>query len=116
MAKIEIDSKLNRDEIIQKCCVMIRTSIDFKQPRMNQIKEIEDMLSYKLQPALKGRLNVPFDGVIMNGFIDTLLSQTNKPPLPKQTSTSQTNKQTNKQTNNKHFTSETNKPDRKSVV
>jgi hypothetical protein len=80
MAKIEIDANLNKDEIIAKCCTMVKTCVDFKQARMNQIKEIEDMLSYKLQPALKGRLNVPFDGVIMNGFIDTLLSQTNKPP------------------------------------
>jgi hypothetical protein len=47
---------------------------------MQQIKEIEDMLAYKLQPALKGRLNIPFDGVIMNGFVDTLLSQVNNPP------------------------------------
>lgn len=70
---------LDKDAIIGKCCKMVLNSTNFKQPRMAQIKEIEDMLAYKLQPALKGRLNVPFDGVIMNGFIDTLLSQNNKP-------------------------------------
>lgn len=72
--------EISKDDLTKKAVKMVKNCIDFKQPRMKQIKEIEDMLAYVLQPALKGRLNVPFDGVIMNGFIDTLCSQNNKPP------------------------------------
>lgn len=55
-------------------------SADFKQPRMVEILDNEDMYNYKLRPALQGRLNVPFDGVVMAGFIDTLVAQVNRPP------------------------------------
>lgn len=61
--------------LTEVACKRVKAWIDFSQPRMNQIREIEDILAYKLQPALKGRINVPFDGIIMNGFKDTLLSQ-----------------------------------------
>lgn len=73
-------TKEKKDEITAIACKQVKACIDFKQPRMEQIKEIEDMLAYKLQPTLKGRLNVPFDGVVMNGFIDTLLAQANSTP------------------------------------
>jgi hypothetical protein len=62
---------------------MVKNCVDYKQPRMNAIKVIEDMLAYKLQPALKGRINVPFDGVLMNSFIKTLCAQSNRPPTVK---------------------------------
>ena len=71
---------VNKDKITAIACKQVRACVDFKQPRMEQIREIEDMLAYKLQPTLKGRMNVPFDGVVMNGFIDTLLAQANTAP------------------------------------
>lgn len=73
----EID-KIDKDEATRVATKMLKTCVDFKQPRMAEIREIEDMLAYKLKPALAGRLNVPFDGVVMNGFIDTLTAQENK--------------------------------------
>lgn len=77
--KVEITQEF-KDKVTAIACKQVRACVDFKQPRMKQIQEIEDMLAYKLQPALKGRLNVPFDGVVMNGFIDTLLAQANSSP------------------------------------
>lgn len=58
----------------------LETSAQFKQPRMLEILDNEDVYNYKLRPALQGRLNVPFDGVVMAGFIDTLVAQVNRPP------------------------------------
>lgn len=68
-------SKDLADKLTEIACKRVKAWVDFSQPRMNQIREIEDILAYKLQPALKGRINVPFDGIILNGFKDTLLSQ-----------------------------------------
>lgn len=70
----QVDDTL-RDKLTAIAVKRVRACIEFKQPRMVQIREIEDMVAYKLQPALKGRLNVPFDGIVMNGFLDTLVSQ-----------------------------------------
>jgi hypothetical protein len=75
-----MDNTIDKDAITAIAVKMTKNAVDYKQPRMNQIKVIEEMLAYKQQPALKGRINVPFDGVIMNGFIDTLCSQVNKFP------------------------------------
>lgn len=58
----------------------LETSAQFKQPRMLEILDNENVYNYKLRPALQGRLNVPFDGVVMAGFIDTLVAQVNRPP------------------------------------
>lgn len=58
----------------------ILTSAEFKQPRMVEIMDNEDVYNFKIRPALQGRLNIPFDGVIMAGFIDTLVAQVNRPP------------------------------------
>lgn len=56
----------------------LETSKNFKQPRMLEILDNEDVYSYKLRPALQGRLNIPFDGVILSGFIDTWVAQNNR--------------------------------------
>lgn len=58
----------------------LETSALFKQPRMVEILDTEDVYNFKLRPALQGRLNVPFDGVVLAGFVDTLVAQVNKPP------------------------------------
>lgn len=47
----------------------------FKQPRMDKLKLIEEMYAMKERPALVGRFSVPFDGVILRGYIDTLISK-----------------------------------------
>ena len=58
----------------------LMTSAQFRQPRILEILDNEDVYNFKLRPALQGRLNVPFDGVVMAGFIDTLVAQVNRPP------------------------------------
>lgn len=73
------DAKI-ADEIALKARKQLTTSQNFKQPRVVEILDTEDVLNFKLRPALQGRLNVPFDGVILNGVVDTLVSEVNHPP------------------------------------
>lgn len=68
------------DDIAKIAQKQILTSATFKQPRMVEIMDNEDVYNFKLRPALQGRLNIPFDGVVMAGFIDTLVAQVNRPP------------------------------------
>lgn len=68
------------DEIVLIAQKQITTSRNFKQPRIIEILDSEDVYAFKLRPTLQGRLNVPFDGVVMSGFIDTLVAQVNRPP------------------------------------
>lgn len=67
-------------EIAKIALKQLQTSEKFKQSRVTEILDTESILAYKLKPTLQGRLNVPFDGVLMNGFIDTFVSQVNLPP------------------------------------
>lgn len=74
------EGKVDADEIALIAQKQIFTSAQFKQPRMVEVLDNEDMYNFKLRPALQGRLNVPFDGVVMAGFVDTLVAQVNRPP------------------------------------
>lgn len=73
-------SKDIADQIVAVAQKQLETSTNFKQPRVVEILDNEDVYNFKLRPALQGRLNVPFDGVVMAGFIDTLVAQVNRPP------------------------------------
>jgi len=66
------------DEIARIAKKQVDTSRLFKQPRMLEILDNEDVYNFKLRPALQGRLNVPFDGVVMSGFVDTWVAENNK--------------------------------------
>lgn len=66
------------DAITQIAKKQIETSRNFKQPRMVEILDNEDVYNFKLRPTLQGRLNVPFDGVVLSGFVDTWVAQNNK--------------------------------------
>lgn len=68
------------DEITKIAKKQLTTSQNFKQPRMLEIIDNENVYNFQLKPALQGRLNVPFDGVVLSGFVDTLVAQVNKPP------------------------------------
>ena len=57
------------------------TSRLFKQSRVTDILDTEDVYNFKLRPALQERLNVPFDGVVLSGFIDTWVAENNRPIL-----------------------------------
>lgn len=58
----------------------LQTSENFRQPRLQQIKVNEAMIAGEVRPALQGRYNVPFDGVIASGFVETLVAQVNRAP------------------------------------
>lgn len=73
--------KTTADEIVKIAKKQLLTSQNFKQPRMVEIRDNEDIINFKLKPALKGRLNIPFDSVFMSGYIDSLVSETNYPPV-----------------------------------
>jgi hypothetical protein len=66
------------DEIAQIAKKQVDTSRLFKQPRMTEILDNEDVYNFKLRPTLQGRLNVPFDGVVLSGFVDTWVAENNK--------------------------------------
>lgn len=67
------------DEIVRIAKKQIDTSRLFKQSRVKEILDTEDVYNMKLKPALQGRLNVPFDGVVLSGFVDTWVAENNKP-------------------------------------
>jgi hypothetical protein len=75
-----VDTKI-ADEITKIAQKQLLTSQNFKQPRMVEILDNENINNFKLRPALQGRLNIPFDSVFMSGFIDSLVSETNLPPI-----------------------------------
>ena len=71
---------MNKDQIAKVCVKQLQTSEQFRQPRLKEIQENEDMIACKVKPALQGRYNVPFDGVIASGFVETMVAQINKSP------------------------------------
>ena len=71
---------MNKDQIAKVCVKQLQTSEQFRQPRLKEIQENEDMIAGKVKPALQGRYNVPFDGVIASGFVETMVAQINKSP------------------------------------
>lgn len=76
----EITGLSKEDSIAAIAVKQLHTSEEFKQPRMTEIRENEDMVAGQVKPALAGRYNVPFDGVIASGFVETLVAQVNKAP------------------------------------
>lgn len=58
----------------------LEAGLEHKKNRMEQVRKIEEMYLGKTRPALSNRFNVPFDSVVMNGFIDTILSRSDDPP------------------------------------
>lgn len=68
------------DEVVRIAQRQLTVSAAFKQPRMLEILDNEAILNFKPRPALEGRLNVPFDSVFMSGYVDSLVSESNRPP------------------------------------
>ena len=52
--------------------------VKFKQPRMVEIQQNEDLYNNKVKKAPKGRYNVPLP--VMGGFVDTLMSKIDDAP------------------------------------
>lgn len=69
-----------RARAVDIAIAQLEASMKFKQPRMAEIRKNEDVYFGKERPALKNRFNVPFDTVIMQGAIDTVLSKSDDTP------------------------------------
>ncbi len=66
-------SKLTRMAIRQ-----YEDGVKFKQPRMLEIQQNEDLYNNRIKKAPKGRFNVPLP--VMSGFVDTLMSKIDDAP------------------------------------
>lgn len=66
------------DELTNACCKMLDDGVIARQPRFNEIRKNEDMYNGVNTPALAGRSNIPFDSIIMRGYMDTLLAGTSE--------------------------------------
>src|ERR1044072_5268014 len=63
------------DQAVNVACNQLQAGLVFRQPRMDRIRLIEDMYAMKEKPALVGMYNVPFDGLVLRGYVDTLQSK-----------------------------------------
>lgn len=66
------------DEITRKAITQLRQSRDYKQARLAQIKESENLYFGIVEPSLRNPFNDCFP--FMSGFIDTLHSKIDDPP------------------------------------
>src|SRR3990167_7423219 len=64
------------DRVTEAACKMLEDGARARQHRFEFIKKNEDMYFGVNPPALMGRSNIPFDQVVMGGFVDTLLANT----------------------------------------
>ena len=62
------------DEATNTAVKMLNEGTISRQPRFNDIRKNEDMYNGVVRQALRGRSNIPFDTIVMRGFIDTLMS------------------------------------------
>lgn len=67
-----------QDKLIAIAQQQIKTSLEYKKPRMEDAQKSIDLYNGKTKKALKGRWNIPLP--IMSGYVDTLLSKTDDPP------------------------------------
>lgn len=63
------------DAAVLVACKMLEDGARARQTRFQEIKKNEDQYFGVNTPALRGRSNIPFDAVVMGGFIDTLQSE-----------------------------------------
>lgn len=75
------DKEKLRDKLVGIARNQIKTSMDYKRQRMDDVQKSIDLYNGKTKKALKGRWNVPLP--IMSGYIDTLLSKTDDTPKVK---------------------------------
>ncbi len=73
------DLRALAERSIENICKMLDAGTMARQTRFEQIRKNEDMYNGFTPPALKGRSNIPIDCMVMGGFVDTLLANTNQP-------------------------------------
>lgn len=62
-----------QEKITAVCKKQVDACLQFRQPRMDEIKRSEDACFGKTKPALIGRFNIPIP--IVEGFVETLMSK-----------------------------------------
>ncbi|MEK7068561.1 MAG: hypothetical protein AAB964_01965, partial [Patescibacteria group bacterium] len=75
----ELELKLNK--LVGIAQQQLRTSVRYKEARMQEIQKSIDLYNGKTKKALKGRWNVALP--LMSGYVDTLLSKTDDAPKVK---------------------------------
>ncbi len=73
-----LDNKL-KDDLTATAVKQLEVSASFKHSRLQDIARNEDLYLGKRKPSSRGRFNVALP--VMEGYIDTLLSKTDDPPL-----------------------------------
>jgi len=64
---------IDKTKILLQVSQQLETWLDYRKPRFDQIKKVEDMYFGKTLPALKGRFNIPVP--ILEGYVETLESK-----------------------------------------
>ena len=76
MLKAELANKLT-----QIACRQVKVAYDFKRERMGQVQKSEEFYYGRKIKVPRGRFGVPFP--TMSGFVDTLMSKIDDPPVIK---------------------------------
>lgn len=71
----ELKHEVRMTEAVRIATQQLETSMNFKQPRMLEIRLNEDVYFAKPKVALRNRFNVPFDSVVLKGAIDTVMAR-----------------------------------------
>ena len=69
----------DKDKIVYQARQEYEAGLDFKQKRLERWQRVEDLYFRRPRPALKGRINIPLP--VMTGFVETLLSKIDDPPV-----------------------------------
>lgn len=78
-APVLSDEETTKQKLLERAvtiaCEQLETSMKLKQPRMQDVRMNEDVYFGKPKVALRNRFNVPFDSVVMQGAIDTVMAR-----------------------------------------
>ena len=72
-------SESRRRKLVSISVKQLKAGMAHRKPRMKQISKIEAVYDQKPQPTLRRRLNIPFDTVVVRGFVETLMSKIDDP-------------------------------------
>lgn len=72
------EDEILRDKITLIARQQIKTSVEYKRQRMDEVQKSIDLYHGKTKKALKGRWNIPLP--MMSGYVDTVLSKTDDAP------------------------------------
>lgn len=75
----QVEKKL-ADEIVKVSCRQVQEGLRYRKPRFTDIKKNYDLYNEIARPTLAGRFNVPIDSVMVQGFVQSMLSKIDNPP------------------------------------